>query len=289
MSYRITTDSTADLPMEFLQERQIESIGLTFQIDGQEYTEGPGMKITIKEFYDGLRNGKMASTMQVNTFAFVSFVEPFLAAGEDVLHICFSSGLSGTYASAMQAVEELKEKYPERKLVVVDSLAASLGEGLLVHYAYENKKAGMSLEENVKWLEDNKLHLCHWFTVDDLMFLHRGGRVSKASAVLGSLIGIKPVLHVDDEGHLIMMSKVRGRQASIAALMKKMKETGNSDIKDQTIFISHGDCVEDAKKLEELIRKEIGCKTFLINYVGTVIGSHSGPGTLALFFLGSKR
>lgn len=289
MSYRITTDSTADLPIAYLQERQIESIGLTFQIDGQEYTEGPDMKITLKEFYDGLRNGKMASTMQVNTYAFVSFVEPFLAAGEDVLHVCFSSGLSGTYASAVQAVEELKEKYPERKLIVVDSLAASLGEGLLVHYAYENKKAGMSLEENAQWLEDNKLHLCHWFTVDDLMFLHRGGRVSKASAVLGSLIGIKPVLHVDDEGHLIMMSKVRGRQASIAALMKKMKETGNSDIKEQTIFISHGDCLEDAKKLEELIRKEIGCKTFLINYVGTVIGSHSGPGTLALFFLGSKR
>lgn len=289
MSYRITTDSTADLPYDFLRERDIPSVGLSFRLKGEEYTEGPDQKITPKEFYDALRGGEMATTMQVNTFEFISFVEPFLAAGEDVLHICFSSGLSGTYASCRAAVDDMKEKYPERTLIVIDTLAASLGEGLLVYYADENRKKGMSIEENAQWLEDNKLHLCHWFTVDDLMFLHRGGRVSKTSAILGSLIGIKPVLHVDDEGHLIMMSKVRGRQASIQALAKKMKETANSDIKDQTIFISHGDCMEDAKKLEDIIRKEIGCKTFLINYVGTVIGSHSGPGTLALFFMGSKR
>ena len=289
MNYRITTDSTADLPYTFLQERNIPCVGLSFRLNGEEYTEGPDQKITPKEFYDSLRNGGMATTMQVNTFTFISFVEPFLAAGEDVLHLCFSSGLSGTYASCRAAVDELKEKYPERKLVVVDTLAASLGEGLLVYYADQNRQAGMSLEENAQWLEDNKLHLCHWFTVDDLMFLHRGGRVSKTSAILGSLIGIKPVLHVDDEGHLIMMSKVRGRQASIQALAKKMKETANSDVKEQTIFISHGDCLEDAQKLEEIIRREIGCKTFLINYVGTVIGSHSGPGTLALFFMGAKR
>ena len=289
MSYRITTDSTADLPHSFLKERDIPCIGMAFRLDGKEYRESPDLEITMKEFYDTLRGGKDATTMQVNTYEFVSFVEPFLAAGEDVLHVCFSSGLSGTFASATLAVEELKEKDPDRKLVVVDSLAASLGEGLLVYYADENRKKGLSIEENAKWLEDNRLHLCHWFTVDDLMFLHRGGRVSKTSAVLGSLIGIKPVLHVDDEGHLIMMSKVRGRQAAIAALEKKMKESGLPDIKDQMIFISHGDCEEDAKKLEEMIRKDIGCKTFLTNYIGTVIGSHSGPGTLALFFLGTKR
>ncbi len=289
MSYRITTDSTADLPHSFLKERDIPCIGMAFRLDGKEYRESPDLEITMKEFYDTLRGGKDATTMQVNTYEFVSFVEPFLAAGEDVLHVCFSSGLSGTFASATLAVEELKEKYPDRKLVVVDSLAASLGEGLLVYYADENRKKGLSIEENAKWLEDNRLHLCHWFTVDDLMFLHRGGRVSKTSAVLGSLIGIKPVLHVDDEGHLIMMSKVRGRQAAIAALEKKMKESGLPDIKDQMIFISHGDCEEDAKNLEEMIRKDIGFKTFLTNYIGTVIGSHSGPGTLALFFLGTKR
>ena len=260
-----------------------------FQLDGQEYREDENLTLTMPEFYAALREGKMSSTMQVNTFEFVSFVEPFLAAGEDVLHICFSSGLSGTYASVAAGAEELKEKYPERRLIVVDSLAASLGEGLLVYYADENRKKGMSLEENARWLEENKLHLCHWFTVDDLMFLHRGGRVSKTSAVLGSLLGIKPVLHVDDEGHLIMMSKVRGRQAAIQALVKKMKETAIGDVKEQTIFICHGDCMEDAKKLEELVRSEMGCRTFLIGYTGTVIGSHSGPGTLALFFLGSHR
>lgn len=289
MSYRITTDSTSDLPRSFLQERDIPCVGLAFQLDGQEYREDENLQLTMTEFYNALRGGKMSSTMQVNTFEFLSFVEPFLAAGEDVLHICFSSGLSGTYASVVAGAQELKEKYPERKLVVVDSLAASLGEGLLVYYADENRKKGMTLEENARWLEENKLHLCHWFTVDDLMFLHRGGRVSKTSAVLGSLLGIKPVLHVDDEGHLIMMSKARGRQASIQALVKKMKETAIGDVKEQTIFICHGDCMDDAKKLEEMVRSEMGCHTFLINYTGTVIGSHSGPGTLALFFLGSHR
>lgn len=189
MSYRITTDSTSDLPQSFLKERDIPAVGMGFQLDGQEYREDENLTLTMPEFYAALREGKMSSTMQVNTFEFVSFVEPFLAAGEDVLHICFSSGLSGTYASVAAGAEELKEKYPERRLIVVDSLAASLGEGLLVYYADENRKKGMSLEENARWLEENKLHLCHWFTVDDLMFLHRGGRVSKTSAVLGSLLG----------------------------------------------------------------------------------------------------
>lgn len=178
---------------------------------------------------------------QVNTYEFIDFAEPFLAAGEDVLHIAFSSGLSGTYESCARGAEELRAKYPDRKIVVVDSLAASMGEGLLVYYADENRKAGMSLDDNAKWLEENKLHLCHWFTVDDLMHLHRGGRVSKTSAVFGSLLGIKPVLHVDDEGHLILMSKVRGRDASLKALVGKMKETALSNVRDQMVFISHGD------------------------------------------------
>ena len=289
MSYRITTDSTADLPQSFLEERDIPAVGLAFQLDGQVYREDTNLTLTMPDFYQALREGKVSSTMQVNAYEFISFAEPFLAAGEDVLHICFSSGLSGTYASVMAGAEELREKYPERRLIVVDSLAASLGEGLLVYYADENRKKGMSLEDNAKWLEDNKLHLCHWFTVDDLMFLHRGGRVSKTSAVLGSLLGIKPVLHVDDEGHLIMMSKVRGRQAAIQALVKKMKETATGEVKEQAVFICHGDCLDDAKKLEELVRREMGCRTVLIGYTGTVIGSHSGPGTLALFFLGSHR
>lgn len=289
MSYRITTDSTSDLPQSFLKERDIACIGLGFMLEGKEYTEGPDVEITLPDFYNKLRAGVQATTMQVNAFTFTSFVEPFLAAGEDVLHMAFSSGLSGTYASCENAAKELREKYPDRKLVIVDTLAASLGEGLLVYYADENRKAGMSLEDNARWLEEHKLNLCHWFTVDDLMHLHRGGRVSKTSAILGSVIGIKPILHVDNDGHLILVSKTRGRQSSLQALVKKMKESAWDNVKDQAIFISHGDCQDDAEKLKSMIEQEIGCKTFLINYVGTVIGSHSGPGTLALFFLGNQR
>ena len=289
MSYRITTDSTSDLPYQFYEENGIEVIGLSFLLDGQEYNESKDIKMSSKEFYDLLRSGKTATTMQVNTFEFVEFVEPFLAAGEDVLHVAFSSGLSGTYESSMRGAQELAEKYPDRTLIIIDTLAASMGEGLLVNYAIENRKNGMSIRENADWLEENKLHLCHWFTVDDLMHLHRGGRVSKASAIFGSLLGIKPVLHVDNEGHLILVSKSRGRAASIDALVNKLKETANDDITDQIVFISHGDCLEDAELLAEKIRNTVGTSRFIISNVGAVIGSHSGPGTLALFFMGKQR
>lgn len=289
MSYRITTDSTCDMPREYYQENDIPMVGLAYQMEGKEYREGSSGELPNHEFYEQLRAGIQSSTMQVNAFEFKEFLEPLLQAGEDVLHLCFSSGLSGTYASAVQGAQDLREKYPDRTIVVVDSLAASMGEGLLLYYAVENRKAGMSLEENAKWLEDNKLHLCHWFTVDDLMHLHRGGRVSKASAIFGSLLGIKPVLHVDDEGHLILMSKSRGRQGSMEALVAKMKETATPAAADQMVFISHGDCPEDAEKLRRMVEEATGAKRFMINSIGTVIGSHSGPGTLALFFLGSKR
>lgn len=289
MSYRITTDSTCDMPREFYQENDIPVVGMAYQMEGKEYREGSDGELPIHEFYERLRAGSQSSTMQVNAFEFVEFIEPLLQAGEDVLHLCFSSGLSGTYASALQGAQELREKYPERTLVVVDSLAASMGEGLLLYYAVENRKAGMSLADNAQWLEDNRLHLCHWFTVDDLMHLHRGGRVSKASAIFGSLLGIKPVLHVDDEGHLILMSKSRGRQGSLEALVAKMKETAAPAAAEQMIFISHGDCPEDAEKLRRLAEEATGAKRFMVNSIGTVIGSHSGPGTLALFFLGTKR
>lgn len=289
MSYRITTDSTCDLPNDFYRERNIPVIGLSFQLDGQEYKEGPDLKITSKEFYGQLREGKLSSTMQVNSFDFMAFIEPLLAEGEDVLHIAFSSGLSGTYESCRRGVEELKEKYPDRKVIIIDSLAASAGEGLLTYYADENRKAGLPIEENAAWLENHKLNLCHWFTVDDLMFLHRGGRVSKTSAILGSLLGIKPVLHVDDEGHLILVSKARGRAGSIEALIEKLKTTANEDIKDQMVFISHGDCLEEAQSLAVKLRKDFGIEKIQISNIGAVIGSHSGPGTVALFFLGKQR
>lgn len=289
MSYRITTDSTCDLPQAFYEERGIAYIGLSFQLDGKEYKEGTDNSLSSKEFYNQLRAGKQSSTMQVNTYDFVAFLEPILAAGDDVLHIAFSSGLSGTYASYCRGAEELKEKYPGRTVIVVDSLCASMGEGLLTYYADENRKKGMTLQENADWLEANKLHLCHWFTVDDLMFLHRGGRVNKASAIFGSLLGIKPVLHVDNEGHLILMSKARGRVGSIDALVQKLKETANPDIKEQMVFISHGDCRDEAELLADKLRKAVGIKNIRISDIGAVIGSHSGPGTIALFFMGKQR
>jgi DegV family protein with EDD domain len=289
MRYRITTDSTCDLPRQFCIERDIKIIGLSFLIDGQEYKEGSDSAISTEEFYNQLRAGKTSTTMQVNTYEFTEFAEPFLAAGEDVLHISFSSGLSGTYESCKRGAEELLEKYPDRKLIIIDSLSASMGEGLLVWYADENRKNGMSIEENAAWIEDNKLYLCHWFTVNDLMHLHRGGRVSKASAIMGSILGIKPILHVDNEGHLILKAKARGRGAAIDALVNKLKETAKDDIAEQMVFISHGDCLEDAEMLADKLRKTVGIKQIIISNVGAVIGSHSGPGTLAIFFIGKHR
>lgn len=290
MSYRITTDTTCDLPASFYKEHNIPIVGLSYRLQsGEEYTEGTENNLGIKEFYDYLRNGGMASTMQANAWQFVETMEPIVAGGEDILHIAFSSGLSGTCNSCTQGAAELMEKYPERRIVVVDSLCASLGEGLLVAYALHNQKKGMSLDENVAWLNANILHLAHWFTVDDLMFLHRGGRVSKTSAVLGGLIGIKPILHVDNEGHLILVSKKRGRKASIEELANKAMTTCIGELKDQPVFICHGDCEEEAQQLADILREKAGVTEILINPVGTVIGSHAGPGVLAVFFLGHER
>ena len=288
MSYRITTDSTCDMPKKFYEERGIAVIGLSFLLDGQEYNEAADNKLSSKEFYAHLREGKSSTTMQVNTFNFTEFVEPFLAAGEDVLHIAFSSNLSGTCESCKRGAEELMAKYPQRKLIVIDSLSASMGEGMLVYHADENRKAAMSIDQNAEWLENNKLNVCHWFTVNDLMHLHRGGRVSKTSAIFGALLGIKPVLHVDNEGRLKLVSKVRGREASMDALISKLKETATGDISKEMVFISHGDCLEDAHQLESKLR-QLGVKNVIVSDVGAVIGSHSGPGTLSLFFMGHQR
>ena len=217
-------------------------------------------------------------------------LEGVLRQGYDVLYIAFSSGLSGTYNSVRMAAEELSEEYPEATIAVVDSLCASLGEGLLVHKAVQMKEAGKSLAEIREWLEANKLHLCHVFTVDDLNHLYRGGRVSRTAAFLGTLANIKPMLHVDDEGHLIALSKVRGRKKSISRLVDMMEERlGDWKDKNDIIFISHGDCIEDANRLKELVEERTGIRAYLIDYVGPTIGAHSGPGTLALFFMGEKR
>ena len=245
-------------------------------------------EMSTETFYAKLREGKMSTTSQINADEFARTFEPILEAGEDVLYIAFSSGLSGTCQSAYIARDELKEKYPERKIYVFDSLCASMGEGLLVYQAALLKRAGTDIDSLYKWLGENVLKLCHWFTVDDLNHLKRGGRVSTTAALVGTMLGIKPVLHVDDEGHLIPVSKVRGRRQSLDALVQKMAETAiHPD--EQTIFISHGDCLKDAEYVAEQVRSKFGVKNIQINFVGPVIGAHSGPGTVALFFFGTQR
>ena len=285
-NYQIITDSCCDLPQEMLEKLDLKVVSLNMLFRGQ--TQEDSVSGDIKAFYDALRNGEAASTSAVNPEGWTCAIEPVLKEGKDVLVVAFSSGLSTTYQSAVIAANELKERYPDRKVNVVDSLCASLGQGLLVWYACQKRDEGMDLTELTQWLESNKLNLCHWFTVDDLMYLKRGGRVSAATAIVGTMLQIKPVLHVDDEGHLINVSKVRGRKASIEALANKVVNTGLHG-KNDTIFICHGDCLEDAQYLEKVLKQSMGVKEVFIGYTGAVIGSHSGPGTLAVFFLGEKR
>lgn len=286
MSYQILTDSCCDFPTEYYEKLNLTMVPLSVDFRGEVFDDKNDD--SLKTLYAGLRAGEVARTAAVNPERWASAMEPVLSRGEDVLVIAFSSGLSTTYQSAVIAAEELKEKYPDRAIYVVDTLAASMGQGLLTWYACKKRDEGASLEEVRDWLEENKLHLCHWFTVDDLMYLKRGGRISAATAVVGTMLQIKPVLHMDDEGHLINMAKARGRKASLEALAKKAGELGTS-YDNSTVFISHGDCIDDANYLAGLMKERYGVKDVVISYVGSVIGSHSGPGTVALFFLGTHR
>ncbi len=283
------TDSSADLSAQMVQQADVEVIPLSFNIQGRTYHNYPdNREMDPALFYDMLRAGELATTAAVNVGEYVQAIEPFLEQGRDVLVLAFSSGLSGTYNSSRLAVEELQEKYPQRKIYTVDTLCASLGQGLLVWLAAQQRKEGKSIEEVRDWVEANKLSLCHQFTVDDLHFLKRGGRISATTAVVGSMLQIKPVLHVDDEGHLINIGKARGRHASLKALVDKMEKTVTEEGK-KTVFISHGDCLKDAETVAEMVRQRFGTQDIRINYVGPVIGAHSGPGTLALFYLGTQR
>ena len=286
MSYRIITDNCCDFPAAMYEDLNLSVVPLVVRFQEKEvslYSEA-----WLKDMYNGMRAGETATTSAVNPQGWEEVIEPVLAAGQDALVIAFSSGLSTTYQSAVIAATELADKYPDRKIRVIDTLCASLGQGLLVWYACQKRDAGMPFDELADWCENNKKNLCMWFTVDDLMFLKRGGRVSAATALVGTMLQIKPVLHVDDEGHLINVSKARGRKASIEALAKKVGETGLPGEND-TVFISHGDCLEDAKLLEKILQEKYGVKNVFSYYVGAVIGSHAGPGTMALFFMGSKR
>ncbi len=288
-SYKIITDSTTDLPENMISELNIEVLPLQFIINNKSYYNYPDERdLTIKEFYKLLREGQSVNTVQVNVSQFLESFEKYLQNGEDILYIAFSSALSGTYNSATIAANELKEKYPNNKIIVIDSLSASMGEGLLVYHAVMQKRRGFSIEELSKWIEENKRNFCHWFTVNDLFHLKRGGRVSSASALFGSMLGIKPILHVSDDGKLVPVSKVRGRRQSIEELFNRMQKSCIVPEK-QIIFISHGDCEDEAKGLKELIINRLHVKDVVINNVGPVIGAHSGPGTMALFFVGNVR
>lgn len=287
--YVIMTDSSCDLPAKLAEEMELTVLPLYVDVDGQKYTNYlDEREISFAEIYAKLRTKCPAKTSAVNVNDFMEPMENLLKAGKDVLYIGFSSGLSGTYSAGAMAARELSEKYPERKILTCDSLCASLGQGLLIYLAWQEKRKGKTIEEVRDFVEDHKLHLCHWFTIDDLMFLKRGGRVSGATAIVGSMLSIKPVMHVDNEGHLIKVSTARGRKASIKALADRAEELG-VDLQSQTIFISHGDCVEDANYLADIMRSRFNVKDVVINHVGPVIGAHSGPGTIALFFLGKER
>ena len=286
-NYVILTDSGTDFTKEMVEELDVKLLDLWVTRENEEPV--PNSSLDLPEFYAFLREKKSASTAAVNIDSFLETMTPFLEEGKDILYLGFSSGLSSTYASGKLAADELMEKYPDRKIYAVDTLAASLGQGLLVYLAAKRRLAGESIESVRDFVENNKLNLCHWFTIDDLFFLKRGGRVSGATAVVGTMLGIKPVMHVDNEGHLINVAKARGRRAAIDALFDKAKTTMIGERANSSVFISHGDCYEDAVYLADRIKNEIGVKEVRIAYVGSVIGSHSGPGTLALFFLGSER
>jgi len=287
--FAIVTDSSCDLPDETVKSLGLTVLPLTFIMGGKEYKNYPdGRDMSADDFYARIRKGELCKTSAVNVESFKNTMEKILTEGKDVLNISFSSGLSNTFNAANIACEELSEKYPERKIFAVDTLSASLGQGLLVYLAAKKRQAGETITQVRDWLEENKLHLCHWFTVDDLKHLKRGGRISAAAALVGTMLSIKPVLHVDNEGRLVAVSKVRGRRASLNALVDSMEKTA-VDPSGQSVFISHGDSLDDAEYVAAEVKRRMGVKSILINNVGPVIGTHSGPGTIALFFLGTHR
>ena len=285
MSYQIITDSCCDFTEQQCREWDVVSVPLTVTYNGENH-DNFSDEVSVKAFYDQLRGGVMATTAAVNPDGWACAMEPVLKEGRDVLILAFSSGLSTTYQSAVIAAEELRAAYPQRTIRVVDTLCAALGQGLLVWYAAKQRDAGMSIDALAAWVEENKLNICHWVTVDDLSHLKQGGRISATTAIVGTMLNIKPIIHVDNEGHLINTAKSRGRKAAMDYLVKKYLETGTDQ---DTVFIGHGDCPQDAAALEALVREKGGVKNVITGYVGPVIGAHTGPGVLVLFFLGSHR
>lgn len=288
-SYVIITDSSCDLPDSIVKELELEVLPLAFIMDGKTYRNYPdNREMSPEEFYNKEREGLMATTNAVNVGEATDAIEAVLKQGKDALVLAFSSGLSTTYNSFQIAADDLSEKYPDRKVYAVDTLCASLGQGMLVYQAAKLRQQGKSIEEVRDWAEANKLHQCHWFTVNDLFFLKKGGRVSAATAVVGTMLQIKPVMHVDNEGHLIKVDTARGRKASLRAIIDKVAETG-IDPASQTMFICHSDCLEDAQYISDQVKERYGVKEIIINPIGPVIGAHTGPGCVSLFFTGKHR
>ena len=285
MNFKIITDSCCDLTAQMIAELQLGVAPLTVEMDGRAYAEG---EMTPVELYDHLRNGKLPKTAAVNPEGWADVIRPALQAGQDVLVLAFSSGLSATYQSAVIAADELREEFPDRKLIVIDTLCAAVGQGLLVHTAAGLRSQGKTIDEVAAWLEAHKRNLCHWVTVEDLMHLKRGGRVSAATAVVGTMLNIKPIIRVDDNGKLESCGKCRGRKAALNYLLDRMAETYDPELCD-TVFVGHGDCAADAEYLAKGVRERFGVKEVLINYIGAVIGAHTGPGVATVFFFGKHR
>ena len=283
----ILTDSSCDISYDTVKSWGSDYSHLTFRFNDAN-TEYTGATMDTKEFYDKMREGGVAKTSAVNPDGFMSLFEQYLEGGFDVLYLGFSSGLSTTYRSGVLAANALMEKYPDKKILCVDTLCASAGQGLLLKMAVDKKESGATIEETRDYIESKKMSICHWFTVDDLVYLKRGGRVSATTAFVGNVLGIKPVMHVDNEGHLVNVTKVRGRRTAILEMAKKYGELHLEDDVEY-IYISHGDCLADAEFLAKTIEEKYDKKTQIITFVGPVIGAHSGPGTLALFFVGKER
>lgn len=286
MNFTIISDTTCDLPQDYISENQIDIIPLYYSMDNVIY--GDENNMSPEEFYTRMRGGEMPTTIASNPETTKKHYRKHLENGKDILQISFSSALSSSYNTYCIVANELKEEFPERKIIVIDSLCASMGEGLFVYKAVNLRKQGKTIEETEKWLLENRLYFCHQFTVDSLFHLHRGGRVSKATAILGTMINVKPVLHVDNEGRLIPLKNVRGRKKSLNSLVDNMEELIGV-FENDMVMIGHGDCIDDAVYVKEQIKKRFGIKNFMINHICPTIGTHSGPDTLALFFMGEKR
>ena len=287
MSYRIITDSCCDFTPAQYKQYDLTFTPMTVMYKGEPHDDYLDEK-SIKMVYEGLRNGETATTSAVNPDGWAKVIEPALKEGHDALVMAFSSGLSTTYQSAVIAAEDLKEQYPDRKIIVIDTLCAAHGQALLVWYACQKRDQGMDIDSLAAWVEETKLHLCHWVTVDDLNHLKRGGRISATTAMVGGLLNIKPIIHVDNEGKLINVGKARGRKKALEILADKLGQLGEG-FDNETVFISHGDSEEDAKLLAQMVKERYGVKNVLIGYIGAVIGSHAGPGSIAFFFLGKER